>query len=75
LEGSGTVGHSKEHHERFKETMISAEDHLLFISGLDMHIVETLADIKFCEVLGSMELGDKFGDEREGVFVLDSYGI
>ena len=46
-----------------------------FISGLDTYVIETPLDIKFCEVLGSAELGDEFRDEREGVSVLDSYGV
>jgi len=75
LEGSRTVGHSKEHHEGFKEAVISAEGHLPFISGLDAHIVETLSDIKFCGLLGSTELGDEFRDEGKGVPILDGYGV
>jgi len=27
------------------------------------------------EILGSAELGDKFGDEGERILILDSYGI
>jgi len=38
-----------------------------------MYVIETPSDIKLCEVLGSMELGDEFGDEGEGVPVLDGY--
>ena len=75
LEGSRAVGYSKEHHEGFKETVIGAKGHLLFISELDAHIVEPPLDVNFCEVLGSAELGDKFGDERERVPVLDSYSV
>ena len=75
LEGSGTVGHSEEHHERFKEAAVSAEGHFPFISRLDVYVIETPVDVKFCKVPSSAELGDKFGDEREGVPVLDSYGI
>jgi len=75
LEGSGAVGHSKEHHERFKETAIGVEGHLPFISGLDVHIVKPLPDVKFYEVLGSAELGDKFGDEKKRIPVFDSHGI
>ena len=75
LEGGETVGHSKEHHERFKEAMVNAEGHFPFISGLDMYVIETPSDIKFCEVPGSTELGNEFRDERERVPVLDSYGI
>ena len=75
MEGSGTVGHFKEHHERFEEAAVSAEGCFPFISGLDAYVIETPVDVKFCEVLGSMELGDKFGDKEEGVSVLDGYGI
>jgi len=75
LEGSGAVGHSKEHHEGFKEAAIGVKDRLPFISGLDVHIVEPLPDVKFCEVLGSAELGDKFGDKRERILVFDSHSI
>ena len=75
LEDSGAVGHSKEHHEGFKEAAIGVEGRLPFISRLDVHIVEPPLDIKFCEVLGSTELGDKFGDEGERVSVLDGHGV
>jgi len=75
LEGGGTVGHSEEHHERFKEAAVGAEDYFPFISGLDVYVIETPVDVKFCEVLGSAELGNKFGDEGEGVSVLDGYGV
>ena len=75
LEDSGAVGYSKEHHEGFKEAVIGAEGYLLFISGFDVHIVETLLNVKFCEVLGSAELDNEFGDEWEGVSVLHGYGI
>jgi len=75
LEGSGAVGHSKEHHERFKEATIGMEGRLLFISRLNVHIVEPLPDIKFCEVLDSAELGDEFGDEGERIPVLDGHSV
>jgi len=75
LEGGGTVGHSEEHHERFKEAAVGAEGRFPFISGLDVYVIETPADIKFCEVSGSAELGDEFRDEREGVPIFDGYGV
>jgi len=75
LEGSGTVGHSKEHHKRFKEAAVGMKGHFLFISRLDAYVIETPVDVKFCEVPGSTELGDEFRDEREGVPVLDGYGV
>ena len=69
------VSYSEEHHERLKEAAVGMEGCFPFISGLDAYIIETPADVKFCEVPGSMELKDKFGDKREGVPVLDSYGV
>jgi len=75
LEGGGTVGHSEEHHERLEETVVGVEGCLPFISGLDTYIIETPLNIKFCEVPSSAELGNKFGDERERVPVLDGYSI
>jgi len=75
LENSETVGHSEEHHERLEETVVGVEGCFLFISGLDTYVIETPSDIKSCEVPSSVELGDEFGDEREGVPVLDSYSI
>jgi len=75
LKGSRAVGHSEEHYEGFKEVLVGAEGCLSLISRLDAYIIETPADIQFCEILGSTELGDEFGDERERIFILDSYGI
>jgi len=75
LEGGGTVGHSEEHHKGFEEAAIGTEGCLLFVSGLDLYIIETPLDVKLCEVLGSAELEDKLGDEGEGVPVLDGYGV
>jgi len=75
LEGGGTVGYSKEHHERFKEAAVGMEGCFPFISGLDAYIIETPVDIQFCEVPGSVELGDEFRDEGEGVPVLDGYSV
>ena len=75
LEGGGAVGHSKEHHKRFEEAAVGAKGCFPFISGLNAYVIETPADIKFYEVLGSVELGDEFGDKGEGVSVLDSYSI
>jgi len=75
LEGSRAVGYSKKHYKGFEEAMIGVEGHFLFISGLDAYIIETPADIQFCEVLGSAELRDKFEDERERISVLNSYGV
>ena len=75
LEGGGAVGHPKKHYERFKEATVGAEGCFPFISGLNAYIIETLADVQFCEVLGSAELRDEFGDEGERISVLDSYSV
>jgi len=75
LEGNRAVSHSEEHYEGFKEALVGAEGCLSLISGLDAYIIETPADIQFCEISGSAELGDEFGDEGERIFILDSYGV
>jgi len=75
LEGSRAISHSKEHYEGFKEAAIGVGGHFPFIFELDAYIIETPADIQFCEVPGSAELRDEFGDERERIFVLDGYGV
>jgi len=75
LKGSGAVGHSEEHYEGFKEASVGAKGHFPLISRLDAYIIETPVDIQFCEVPGSAELGDEFGDERERIFILDGYGV
>jgi len=75
LEGSRAVGHSEKHYKRFKEATVGAEGRFPFISRLDAYIIETPADIQFCEVPGSMELGDEFRDEGKRISVLDSYSV
>jgi len=75
LEGGGAVGYPEKHYEGFKETPVGAEGCLLLISGLDAYIIETPVDVQFCEVSGSAELRDKFGDEKERISVLDGYSI
>ena len=75
MEGSGAVGHSEKHYEGFEEATVGTKGRFPFISGLDAYIIETLADIQFCEVLGSVELRDEFGDEEERVSVLDGYSV
>ena len=75
LEGSGAIGHSEEHYEGFEEASVGTKGRLPLISGLDAYIIETPADIQFCEVPGSVELGDEFGDEGERISVLDGYGV
>ena len=47
----------------------------LLVSRLNADIVETPTDIQLGEVLSSVELGYKFRDQKEGVFVLDHHGV
>ena len=75
LEGGGAVGHPEKHYEGFEEATVGAEGCFPFISGLDAYIIETPVDVQFCEVSGSTELRDKFGDEGERISVLDGYGV
>ena len=75
MEGSGAVGHSEKHYEGFEKATVGMEGRFPFISGLDAYIIETPADIQFCEVLGSVELRDEFGDERKRISVLDGYNV
>jgi len=75
LEGGGAVGHPKKHYEGFEEATVGAEGCFPFISGLDAYIIETPADVQFCEVLGSAELRNEFGDAGEQISVLDGYGV
>ena len=75
LEGGGAVGHSEKHYEGFEEAMVSIEGCLPFVSWLDAYIIETPADVQFCKIPGSTELGDEFGDEGERVSVLDGYSV
>ena len=75
LEGSRAVGYSEKHYEGFEEATVGAEGCFPFISGLDTYIIETPVDVQFCEVSGSAELRDEFGDEGEQISVFDGYGV
>jgi len=75
LEGGRAVGHPEKHYEGFKEAPVGVEGCFPFISRLDAYIIETPADVQFCEVSGSAELRDKFRDEGEQISVLDGYSV
>jgi len=51
------------------------ESHLPLISRLNVDVVETPMDIHLGKVFSSVELGYEFGDQWEGVFVLDCHRI
>ncbi len=46
---------------------------LLFVSLLDAHVIVTLSDVELSEVLGATKLVNKFGNEGEGIAVLDRH--
>ena len=75
LEHGWTVSHTEEHYQGLKQSTNGIEHGLPFISRLDTYIVEAPADIKLSEVLGPIELQNKFGDQEKEVFVLDCHSI
>ncbi|KAG5333671.1 hypothetical protein C0989_005038 [Termitomyces sp. Mn162] len=75
LNGGGAIGESKEHHKQLKQSSVGSKGGLLLVSFLDVHIVVTLLDIQFSEVLCTPEVVDELGNEGEGVMVLHCYGI
>ena len=55
--------------------MVGSEGGFPLIALLYLDIIETLADIQLCEVLGTMELGNEFWNKQKWVFILHSYGV
>jgi len=45
------------------------------VSGFNTDVVETPTDTQLSEVSSSTELGYEFGDQWEGVLVLDYYRV
>jgi len=56
LESGWTINYSKEHHQGLKQAIIDIEGNLPLVFRLDVHVVETPADIQFGDVFGSTEL-------------------
>lgn len=75
LEGCGGVAHSEEHDERFVEAAVGDERGFPLVSVLDSDIREAPADVDFGKVLGSLESVEEFGNEREGITVLDRHVV
>jgi len=73
--GGWTVSHAKEHYQGFKQASIGPEGCLPLISGLNADVVETPANVQLGEVSGSTELRYEFGDQWEGVLILDHHGV
>ena len=55
--------------------MVGSESSFPLITLFYLDVVETPPDIQFCEVLGSVELGDQLWNERKRVLVLHGHGI
>ena len=75
LEGGRAVSHAKKHYQRFEQALIGLEDCFPLISGLNANVVETPMNVQLGEVSGFTELRYKFGDQWEGVLILDHHGI
>ncbi|KAG5729114.1 hypothetical protein E4T56_gene3167 [Termitomyces sp. T112] len=75
LEGGRAIGESEEHYEWLKQPPVGLEGSLPLISFLDAHIVVTPPDVQFSEVLCTLEVVDKLGDEEERVMVLHYHCI
>ena len=75
LKGGGAVGHTKEHYQGFKQASIGLEGCFPLISGLNADVVETPTNIQIGKVSGSAELQYEFGDQWEGILILDCHGI
>jgi len=75
LEGGWAVSHAKEHYQGFEQASIGLEGYFPLISRLNADIVETPMNVQLGEVSGSTELQYEFGDQWEGVLILDRHGI
>ena len=75
LEDGQTVSYAKEHYQGFKQALIGLEGRFPLISGLNVDIVETPTNVQLGKVSGSTELQYEFGDQWEGVLILDRYGV
>jgi len=63
LKYSRTVSYAKEYYQVFEELAFCAKYSFLLIICLNLHIVETSANIQFSKTLGTMKLQDKLRDE------------
>src|SRR5258708_26392717 len=70
LEHHRGVAQSKEHDSWFKQALVSPECSLPLITLLDPHVVEPPVEVEYSEELGTTEVGQDIGDEREGVGAL-----
>jgi len=75
LEGGWTVSHFKEHYQGFEQTSIGSKGRLPLVLRLNANVVETPMDVQLGKVSGSTELGHEFGDQWEGVLILDCHGV
>ena len=72
LESGQAIGETKEHHQAFKQLLVSSEGGLPLITLLDSDIIVPPLNIQLGEVLHPSELVYELGNERNWVSVLDS---
>ena len=65
----------KKHYQQLKKSTVCKKYGLPFISGLDLDIVETSANIQFSKIHCFLKLQNKLRDQEKWVLVLDSYYI
>ena len=70
LESGQTICQAEEHDKRFIEASICPKGGFPFVFDFHPDIVKTPMDIKFGEVLCSLQLINKFGNEGEQVLAL-----
>jgi len=65
LESSWTISHTEEHYQRLEKSMVYVKCGLLFISRLDLDIIEIPVNIQFGKLLCSLKLWNKLEDQGE----------
>jgi len=70
LKGRWCVTKAEGHDEWFEETERAFEGCFPFVTFADTDVIVTPADVKLCEVAGTLEFIDEFRDEGRGVAFL-----
>jgi len=65
LKDNRAISHIKEYYQRFKKSTLHTEDYLSLVVRLNIDIIEFLAYIHLSEVIGSLEFGNQFKNQRE----------
>lgn len=75
MKDNRAIGHIKEYYQRFKKSTVHTEGYLSLVARLNVNIIEFPANIHLSEVIGSLEFGDQFKNQREQILVFDGYCI